>query len=195
MGKKQDTEIYIALVHNPVLSKKGEVICSAVTNLDIHDIARAGKTYGVEKYFVVTTLSDQKILADKIVRHWTDGRGGEKNPDRREALKLISIVDSIEDAVKEIQVRTDKKITIVATTAKKQEADVSFSELKCDIEKGGAFLILFGTAWGLSDEVLDFSDRILAPLQLKSEYNHLSVRSAASIILDRLLAQGYEDKA
>lgn len=191
MGQNPDTKIYIALVHYPVLSKKGDVICSAVTNLDIHDIARAGRTYGVKKYFIVTRLSDQKILAGKIISHWTEGRGGEVNPDRRDALSLISIVDSIDDAVREIEAETDKKLTIVATTAKKQKADIRFQTLKAEMERGGAYLILFGTAWGLSDEVLAASDRILPPLRADSDYNHLSVRSAASIILDRLVAEPF----
>lgn len=182
-------EIYIALVHHPVLSKKGEVICSAVTNLDIHDIARAGKTYGVGEYFIVTTLTDQKVLVDKIITHWTDGRGGDVNPDRREALRLISMVDSIEDAVAKIQATVDKKITVVATTARNDNVDVSFKELKAEMKNGGVYLLLFGTAWGLSNEVLAGSDRVLAPIQAASGYNHLSVRSAVSIVLDRLIAE------
>jgi hypothetical protein len=43
-----------------------------------------------------------------------------------------------------------------------------------------------GTGWGLADQVLDRVDRLLAPIQGAADYNHLSVRSAAAIILDRL---------
>ncbi len=182
-------KIYIALVHPPVLSKKAEVICSAVTNLDIHDIAGAGKTYGVGEYFIVTTLPDQKVLVDKIIKHWTDGRGGDVNPDRREALRLVSMVDSIEDAVAKIQATVKEKVIVVATTAREDHVDVSFKELKAEMKNGGTYLLLFGTAWGLSDEVLVNSDRVLMPIQTTSGYNHLSVRSAVSIVLDRLIAQ------
>jgi len=49
------------------------------------------------------------------------------------------------------------------------------------------FLILLGTGWGLTDEILARSDYILEPIEGDSDYNHLSVRSAAAIILDRLL--------
>ena len=189
MSIKSDTDIYIALVHHPVLNKKGEVICSAVTNLDIHDIARAGKTYGVKGYFIVTTLSDQKVLADKIISHWTHGYGGEVNPDRKKALQIVTVVDSIGDAVNKIQGTGCQGVTIVSTTAKKGQADTSFSALRSEISDGGSYLVLFGTAWGLSDEVLLESDKILEPLQANSEYNHLSVRSAASIMLDRLLSE------
>ena len=53
-------------------------------------------------------------------------------------------------------------------------------------------LMLFGTGWGLSKEVLDIADHRLAPIQGASAYNHLSVRSAAAIILDRLLGRSDE---
>ncbi len=189
MGTNPVVKIYIALVHHPVLSKKGEVICSAVTNLDIHDIARAGKTYGVGEYFIVTTLPDQKLFVDKIIKHWTNGRGGDVNPDRREALRLVHIVDSIEDAVAKIKATVKEKVIVVATTAREDHVDVSFDELKVEMKNGGTYLLLFGTAWGLADEVLVNSDRVLMPIQAVSGYNHLSVRSAVSIILDRLIAE------
>ncbi len=188
MQKKPEKKIYIALVHHPVLSKKGDVICSAVTNLDIHDIARAAKTYGVEEYFIVTTLQDQKILVDKILKHWTQGPGGEVNPDRREALRMISQVNSVEDAIAEIEIKEKEPVTVVATTAKKEQSATAFLDLKDEMQDGGVFLLLFGTAWGLSDEVLGRADRVLTPIQSASGYNHLSVRSAVSIVLDRLIA-------
>ena len=189
MERKPETKVYIALIHHPVLNKKGDLICSAVTNLDIHDIARAGKTYGAEKDFIVTTLPDQKILVDKIVKHWTIGRGGDVNPDRREALKLISIVDSIEDAVEEIRLAEKTEPVVVATTARKDYVDMPFKKMRVKMENGGVYLLLFGTAWGLSDDVLSESDHVLAPIQTGSDYNHLSVRSAVSIVLDRLIAR------
>ncbi len=48
--------------------------------------------------------------------------------------------------------------------------------------------LLFGTGWGLTQEVKDSSDYVLAPIEGKG-YNHLSVRSAVAIILDRLLGE------
>jgi hypothetical protein len=52
---------------------------------------------------------------------------------------------------------------------------------------GERFLILLGTAWGLAQEVIDAGDGILPPISGLGNYNHLSVRSAAAIVLDRLL--------
>ncbi len=188
MGVQLVKDIYIALVHHPVLSKKGEVICSAVTNLDIHDIARAGKTYGVKGYFIITTLSDQKVLVDKIIRHWTEGHGGDVNPDRKQALELVSIVDSVDEAVSNIQ-SFGRDVTVVSTTAKQGQADTTFGSLRAEMSGGGNYLLLFGTAWGLADKIISASDKVLEPLQSNAEYNHLSVRSAASIVMDRLLSE------
>ena len=50
-------------------------------------------------------------------------------------------------------------------------------------------LLLFGTGFGLTDEVMDSSYKILEPIRGNTKYNHLSVRSAVSIILDRLLGE------
>jgi len=72
--------LYVALTHYPVVNKNGNVIASALTNLDLHDISRAAKTYGLKSFFVVTPLEDQKELAERIISHWTDGFGSAFNP-------------------------------------------------------------------------------------------------------------------
>ena len=51
-------------------------------------------------------------------------------------------------------------------------------------------VILFGTAWGLAPELLDSADQVLKPIEGTGRYNHLSVRSAVAIILDRLADAG-----
>jgi hypothetical protein len=66
-----------------VVNKNGDIIASAVTNLDLHDISRAAKTYGVRSFYVVTPLADQKTLIDRIVSHWVKGTGSKYNPKRR----------------------------------------------------------------------------------------------------------------
>ena len=50
-------------------------------------------------------------------------------------------------------------------------------------------MIMFGTAWGLDKEVVDLADFILDPVEGGTNYNHLSVRTAAAIILDRLVGK------
>jgi len=48
--------------------------------------------------------------------------------------------------------------------------------------------LIFGTGHGLHPEVLELADAVLEPIHGPTEFNHLSVRSAVSIYLDRLLA-------
>ena len=49
-------------------------------------------------------------------------------------------------------------------------------------------MILFGTAWGIAKEFIGNADYLLEPILGVSDYNHLSVRTAAAITLDRLFS-------
>ena len=98
--------------------------------------------------------------------------------------------DSVEAVIKNIEKIEGKVPKIITTSAKKFPNTVSYRELgKEIIEDEAPYLILFGTGWGLTDEIMDISYSILEPVRGKTEYNHLSVRSAVSIILDRLLGE------
>ncbi len=183
-----DFRLDVALVHHPVVNRIGEIIGSAVTNLDLHDIARAGRTFGVRNYWVVTPYPLQQELAESIVRHWTDGYGGRVNSDRAEALSLIKISPSLEEVLAAMTQQDGCRPKIVATSASRQEKRTTYNELRQEIiEQKQAVLLLLGTAWGLASEVMDMADAVLPPIEGLGSFNHLSVRSAASIILDRLL--------
>ena len=95
--------IYVGLVHNPVYNKFGDVVTTSITNLDIHDIARCAKTYGINKYYLVTPLEEQKVLINRIIDHWTTGYGATYNSDRQKALKLVGIKNDLEACVDEIE--------------------------------------------------------------------------------------------
>jgi hypothetical protein len=56
-------------------------------------------------------------------------------------------------------------------------------------EEGGNYLLLFGTGWGITDDVFSRADLFLEPIEGPTAYNHLSVRSAVSISLDRLFGK------
>lgn len=168
-------------------NKTGDSIASAVTNLDLHDIARASRTYGIRSFYVVTPLKDQQDLTKRIVSHWTEGFGGIYNPDRREALGLIRVKDSISDVVSEIAAQTLQTPRIVATCARPKPDNIDFPNLRKQLIDGAPYLLLFGTAWGLAETVIEGADYVLEPIFGTGEYNHLSVRSAVAIVLDRLL--------
>ncbi|MFZ7126141.1 MAG: RNA methyltransferase [Desulfobacterales bacterium] len=180
-------KIYLALVHHPVVNKNGDTVASAVTNLDLHDIARAGRTYGARAFYVVTPLRDQIALVERIVHHWTAGPGGTFNPNRREALRRIRIRPDLSGVVEDIERQEGAVPQTVGTCAREYPGAVGYEKLREALSTGRPYVLVFGTAWGLSETVLSGVDQVLEPVRGCGEYNHLSVRSAVSIILDRLL--------
>lgn len=181
--------LYLALTHYPVVNKRGEIIASAVTNLDIHDMARAAITYGARALYVVTPLEDQQALVKTLVSHWTAGSGSVYNPKRCQAMETVCIQDSLEKACEDIALRGDGYPRTVVTSARDCSGGISVSRFREMLETGKPYLLVFGTAWGLSQDCMEQADHILEPIRGNTAYNHLSVRSAASIILDRLLGK------
>jgi hypothetical protein len=182
--------LFVSLVHYPVYNKNEEIVATSVTNFDIHDISRTSKTYGVEGYYIVTPVDAQQELTKRIIGYWQDGFGGAYNKDREEAFSTTYIVDTIEDAMKNIEEKTGKKPLIITTSAKIFPNSISYKDLSDKIfNDDNVYLLLFGTGYGLIQEVMDMSTYILEPIRGNAVYNHLSVRSAVSIILDRLLGE------
>ena len=187
----QPMELAIALLHHPVINKSGETIGSAVTNLDLHDIARACRTYGIKKYFVATPYDDQHELIKEIIDHWQNGHGAGYNPARKEALSIVRAAHSLNEIVETIKTDHNGQAPyLVMTSARKQTNTISYSDLRSHLEqKISPVLLVFGTAHGLAEEVMTRADGFLPPIDGGSDYNHLSVRSAVSIIIDRLLGK------
>jgi hypothetical protein len=183
--------LYVTLIHYPVVNKQGDCIASAVTNLDLHDIARAVKTYGGSGFYVATPLTDQKTLVERIVSHWTSGAGGEHHPKRKKALELIRVADSLEAVCEDITRREGMAPKTVVTSAKQRSESMSFAGVRSLLETETPVLLVFGTAWGLAEEVMSQADCSLMPIVARTGYNHLSVRCAAAIILDRLLGNAH----
>lgn len=180
------SNLYIGLVHYPIYNRRKEVGATAITNFDIHDIARCAKTFGVEGFFIITPLESQIQLAKRIIRHWVEGSGAIYNPTRKDSFSLVRISRSIEEAEREISDLWHTQVKRVATGASHHPRNLDFKHLKELLKNQNIpFLILFGTGWGLTEEIKESSDYILAPIEGKG-YNHLSVRSAVAIILDRL---------
>jgi hypothetical protein len=180
--------IDLALIHYPVVNKNQERIGSAVTNLDLHDISRAAKTYLVDSLYVVTPYSDQQELFQELLDHWLKGHGAEYNSKRGEALSLVQICDDLDQLLLRVTEKWQQKPIVLATCAQEKHSSIwPYHVVRKKIANGECFLILFGTAWGLAQEVIEAGDGILPPIAGLSTYNHLSVRSAAAIVLDRLL--------
>lgn len=181
--------VFIALLHHPVYNKDGDIITTTVTNYDLHDISRAARTYGINKYYVINHLKSQQSLVNRMRDYWTSGFGADYNNTRHEAFKVMKVTDTLKETIKDIKDTTETKPILVTTSAQKSKKTISFKKLKTEIvNTTKPYLIIFGTGWGLTKEIIKKSDYLLEPITGNTDYNHLSVRSAASIIMDRLLS-------
>ena len=184
--------LYLALVHFPVLNRRGETIASAITSIDLHDLGRLARTYEIPCCYVVTPLLDQQNLAKRLMKHWIEGPATNIHPNRAEALKKLKVVDTIQDAIADITATEGKKPQCWATSARKQnkEKTLTFQQASYIIRASeNPILLLLGTAWGLAEEAINACDKIVEPIRANSSFNHLSVRCAAAIIVDRLLGE------
>ncbi|EQC44193.1 RNA methyltransferase [Bacteriovorax sp. Seq25_V] len=182
-------DIYLGLVHHPITNKMGEVVTTSVTNLDIHDISRSCRTFGIRNYFLVTPLKPQHDLVNKILGHWEEDKAAAYNPDRQDALSVARLVDSVEMGIERIKEIHGVEPLVTVTGANFKTCTGREKDLlsKASVDKRPIFL-LFGTGWGLHARVLERAEFALEPIFGASEdgYNHLSVRSAVAIYLDRL---------
>ena len=180
-------EIFVALVHHPVVDRNGRIIASAITSLDLHDLARSSRTYGVRALYVVHPVPEQRDFARSVIEHWRIGYGRSFDSRRVEALNLIEIVADLDAAVAAAEHVAGRRPEIVHTSAREQQG-ISFAAMRDRIAQQGAapVLILLGTGFGLAPAARERADLALEAIRGVGDYNHLSVRAAASIILDRL---------
>lgn len=184
--------LYIGLLHFPIKNRRGEIVATALTSMDVHDIARTSHTYGVATYFVVTPLPSQQDIAWKIVGFWTEGEQAANHSRRGEALAIIRVAADLDETVQIISEAEGKKPLLVSTSARTSDTGCSkhipYDRLTEKILKSHLpIYILFGTGWGMSEELIATCDFLLPPIRPDALFNHLSVRSAVAITLDRLI--------
>jgi hypothetical protein len=180
--------LYIALLHYPIYNKEGKVVTTAVANMDIHDITRLVKTYDLKGFYVVNPIPAQQDLVQEIIRHWREGYGATYNPSRKDAFKLVKIKANLNEVIDEIAVKERYKPRTVVTGANFQGDFLTFTELRTMLQNSKLpYLIIFGTGSGIAAAVLDKADFRLEPIRGLGDYNHLAVRSAVAIVLDRIM--------
>ena len=177
----------IALLHYPVYNKHREIVTTALTNLDLHDIARTSLTFGLERFYIVTPSEDQRKLAQRITGHWQEGWGATYNTDRKDALGIVRICATLKAAIAEFQSGFSEPVRTVITGAQTRPDSIGCAELRDKLaQPDHPYLLLLGTGWGLTEACFETADHILTPISGTGSYNHLPVRSAAAIMLDRL---------
>jgi len=179
-------DLYLGLLHYPVLNRAGQSVAAAITGLDLTDIARSACTYQVRRYFLINPLPSQRRIAERMLRYWLEA---EPDPSyRQEALQRVTIVATLEDSLRQVFAAEGQRPLLVGTSARRlQGRSISYSRLRAQLERERQpVCLLFGTGWGLAAAALELLDCLLPPLEGPGDYNHLSVRAAAAIVLDRL---------
>lgn len=186
----------LVLLHYPITNRAGEIVPTSVTNIDIHDLARTSRTYEMDHYYLVTPLAEQAEMVSRILSYWKREKSREWHPDRYEALSRVQLVPLFADVKADLKSRyNDLPLEVVMPDARPLRNQVSYSDLRKKWEtepKSGVKVIVLGTGNGVApafyEDVHTFSAPIYGPLGA-SGYNHLSVRAAGAIILDRLFGQ------
>jgi len=193
--------VYVVLLHHPMRNREGKVVTTAVTNLDIHDIARSCRTFGVKEYILVTPIESQHDLVRRILGHWGEEPSQKWHPDRAEALSRVRVEATFHGLLDRLTREHGIKPEVVLTDASDLAGGISFSDYRKELQEremssnSRPVLIVFGTGWGIDRSFHPAVDRILAPIygpegkQEEGGYNHLSVRAAAAIVLDRLFGR------
>lgn len=183
--------VAVGLVHYPVYDKSGMVVCTNVTNLDVHDIARACQTYGIKKYYVINPMKEQEMFVTRLLDFWRVGKGSSYNAMRKTALTMVKTSHSVDEAIQDWTAEVGAAPEVIGTSAKEQVGfePLEFANLRAEIASSDkTYFLLFGTGYGMVESVFK-GTRLLEPIRgaSKEDYRHLSVRSAVSICLDRLL--------
>jgi tRNA (guanine37-N1)-methyltransferase len=182
---------YVALMHTGIALKDGRIGTTSVTSIDLHDIARSAATYHVKEYFVVTPLIDQQKIVKTILDFWQEKDSGfAYNKDRYRAIRQVQVKAELEDVIAAIEKQEGQRPILIGTSARFDHGASKMISYH-DQEKIWALkrpvLLLLGTGHGMGPDLIAQCDYFLPPLQGFSDFNHLSVRSAAAIIFDKWL--------
>jgi len=190
----ETAELHVALVHYPVYKKTRETITTSLTPIDLHDISRTCLTYGVKSYCVVNPLPTMQYLARRVTEFWHGGFGKDYNPTRWDAFRIVRVYGTLDEVREDLEKQSGNPPVTVATTARPWKQVTSYDSLRKRLRSPGPpVLLILGTGWGLTDEFIESCDAVLPPIAGPGTYNHLSVRAAAAIILDRLVVGRMEN--
>ncbi|MDX8403718.1 MAG: RNA methyltransferase [Mariprofundaceae bacterium] len=177
------TSFAVALVHYPILNRKGERSTTAVTSIDIHDFVRTCAMYDVGPVYMVHPAEGMHALIKDVAGYWLEGAGEARNPGRTESIKSLKLAKSIEEVLEGENYRL---WYTSASPPSEAIADIdNLSEIK------GKHLIVFGTGSGLDYEAMPKPNGWLSPIEGIGMVRHLSVRAALAIYLDRLCRKRY----
>jgi tRNA (guanine37-N1)-methyltransferase len=189
LAKKYIPPHYVILMHDKVLLPNGVVGKTSVTSFDLHDVSRSCRTFGIKNYFIATPLHDQQIIVNTLLDFWQSGVGIDYNKKRHEAVNIVRLVSGLQEAIAAIEKEHGTKPLLIATSARSLSGIplITYNDQTKMWAHGRPILLVFGTGKGLAPELLEQCDALLGPILGFSDFNHLSVRAAVSIVLDRWL--------
>lgn len=194
--KKQALEVipphYLVLMHSDVYVKAdGSKVkgTTSIASIDIHDLARSCATYGIKNFFLVSPLVDQKAILKTFMDFWMSDVGKRYNQTRFDALMRLVPASNFDEVIAQITAIEGVAPVVVTTSAKNypHKKLIDYTSQGTVWKHRRPVLFVFGTGQGLCDELMERSDFVLLPLKGLTAYNHLSVRGATAIILDRWL--------
>jgi hypothetical protein len=172
-----------------VYNKEGKIVTTAIANMDIHDIARLAKTYRAQGFYIVNPILEQRNLAQEIISHWREGYGANYNKFRQAAFELIRIKERLLDVLSDIAQESVCVPRTIVTGASFEGDLLKFTELREMLHNSNlTYVLIFGTGSGIAAEVVNTADYRLEPIRGQGNYNHLAVRSAVAIVLDRVMS-------
>ncbi|MEN3028339.1 MAG: RNA methyltransferase [Aquificaceae bacterium] len=182
--------VFIALLHYPAMDREGRTIITSFTTMDLHDIARPARAYEINTYYIVQPVDGQRLIIKKQIDYWLSEEGRRTNPTRNQVVRLVKLCYTFDEVLEDIQAIRGRRPLTVGTDARKYPNTVSYQWLSKEIEKRERdFLLVFGTGYGIPPSLIGTFDHILEPVQGAGDWNHLSVRNAVAIVLDRLLSR------
>jgi len=178
----------MAVLHYPVYNKNREIVATCLSSYDLHDISRTARCYNIGKLYFINPMDTQHVLAGRIIKHWIEGYGASYNPTRQQALQTVALKKSLAEVKDDIALNNGCPPKIVVTSSKNLRPGIDYNTLSSMIQQNEqSYLIIFGTGWGLAEHVIQEADYFLEPIMGDSDFNHLSVRCATAIVMDRLL--------
>ncbi len=180
-----DVHLYLALVHYPTYNRYGEIVATCITPLDLHDLGRVGLTYGIAGLYLTNPFESQKALINEVIYHWAEGVGGGYRPHRKRAVGIARLTATLGDAYADVGGREGAEPFVVTTTANWAGETVPAERLLDTVERR-PILLVFGTGYGLTEDILMAADAVLEPIRGPGDFYHLPVRSAVAIYIDRI---------
>ncbi|MEN3033977.1 MAG: RNA methyltransferase [Aquificaceae bacterium] len=185
-----NSHVSVALLHYPALDKNGKHVVTSFVTLDLHDIARPVRAYELGSYYIIQPVDGQREVIKKQLQYWLSEEGAKINPTRHEVVSLVKLSYTLDEVMEDIFTQTGKRPKLIGTDAREYPFKISYKELTEILkDKNQQFLLVFGTGYGIPPELLKTFDYMLEPIKGAGDWNHLSVRNAVAIILDRLFSK------